>query len=193
MSLLTGLFLTLSSTAFIFVRLSNISVAQDETSMANQLAAANALDSGTETENTLYLSQCNIDVVISTYPSGSARSFSEDNFCDCSDGLDETRTPACSYLLPGERVFECGQTERNSDVRQGMTVDKDPHNATEGEEEKSDSHAFVFASRINDSVCDCPDCSDEHLLVDGHPSLLVQLGALALSAGNGYLRGKSPD
>jgi protein kinase C substrate 80K-H len=61
------------------------------------------------------------------------RAIENDNYCDCSDGSDETRTSACSAILATQSVFRC---------KAGTKV--------------------VYSSRVNDGVCDCADGSDEY-------------------------------
>lgn len=60
-----------------------------------------------------------------------------DNFCDCSDGSDETSTNACA-----NGKFYCTKQIRHKTGR-GQDI-------------------YVPSSRINDGICDCElDCSDE--------------------------------
>ena len=59
-----------------------------------------------------------------------------DDFCDCSDGSDETFTTACA-----NGRFYCTKQKRHLTGR-GVDV-------------------WVATSRINDGICDCKDCSDE--------------------------------
>ena len=56
-----------------------------------------------------------------------------DNYCDCSNGLDETATSACSHLLVHKAVFVC-----------------------------KDGAKAIFSSRVGDGIIDCADGSDEH-------------------------------
>ena len=59
-----------------------------------------------------------------------------DDYCDCTDGSDETSTNACS-----NGKFYCTKQLRHKTGR-GQDV-------------------FISTSRINDKICDCSDCSDE--------------------------------
>ncbi|XP_070505659.1 uncharacterized protein [Chironomus tepperi] len=59
-----------------------------------------------------------------------------DDYCDCSDGTDETSTNACN-----NGKFYCTKQLRHKTGR-GQDV-------------------FIPTSRINDKICDCADCSDE--------------------------------
>ena len=64
-------------------------------------------------------------------PDGS-KGFLNDNYCDCSDGSDETETSACSHILVNKKTFVC-----------------------------KDGNGSVFTSRVSDGVKDCSDGSDE--------------------------------
>jgi protein kinase C substrate 80K-H len=63
----------------------------------------------------------------------SSKAIANDEYCDCSDGSDESQTSACSHHLFHQLVFSC----------------------------KADG-LKVYSSRVNDGVCDCPDGSDEY-------------------------------
>lgn len=95
------------------------------------------------------LSRCNSDIVISSYAKEfSGSSMINDNFCDCKQGSDEFTTAACSYLLVGHKVFHCGSA-RGPVHKISLRGRDRGHTKT------------IFPSRVNDSICDCEDCSDE--------------------------------
>lgn len=76
-----------------------------------------------------------------------AGSLKNDNFCDCAthQGIlehEESSSSACSFFTPGKGSFRCAK-----DVRNEARV--------------------LFASRVNDGVCDCCDASDEDPLKNG--------------------------
>lgn len=58
--------------------------------------------------------------------------FKDDDYCDCSDGIDEPNTAACSDLLVQKKTFRC-----------------------------HDGSMMIHASRVRDGVFDCHDRSDE--------------------------------
>jgi len=70
-------------------------------------------------------------------PDGST-GYLNDDYCDCSDGSDESMTSACSHLLVERKTFPC-KTDKTA---QGTTL-------------------RIFSSRVNDGIVDCPDGSDE--------------------------------
>lgn len=59
-----------------------------------------------------------------------------DDYCDCSDGSDETYTTACA-----NGKFYCTKQLRHQTGR-GHDI-------------------WIVSSRLNDRICDCNDCSDE--------------------------------
>ena len=69
-----------------------------------------------------------------TCSSGGGIGFLNDHYCDClGDGSDEPNTSACSHVTVGQKTFQC---PNHSDV-------------------------WIFASRVDDGIPDCPDGSDE--------------------------------
>lgn len=66
-----------------------------------------------------------------TCPDGTT-GYLNDNYCDCSDGSDESATSACSHILVQKKIFKC-----------------------------ADGKGAIFASRVQDGIQDCADGSDE--------------------------------
>ena len=56
----------------------------------------------------------------------------DDDYCDCSDGSDESKTSACSHLTVQKTMFHC-----------------------------ADGTGILYSSRVRDGVQDCLDGSDE--------------------------------
>lgn len=149
--------------AVIFSQLSRLSTQTEQNLMVDELL----LSSEDIAEKTLHdafeyrsaLSKCNSDVVVSSYATDfTSTSMINDNFCDCKQGSDEFSTAACSYLLVGHRVFHCGST-------------RGPIQKISLRGKERDQSETIFPSRVNDSVCDCEDCSDEdHLAAGMHSS-----------------------
>lgn len=79
--------------------------------------------------------------------------FENDNYCDCPDGKDETKTSACSHLLVGRPMFVCGTTTSTT-TSSGVVVQAGPSSS-------GVSPVSIFASRVGDGIVDCPDGSDE--------------------------------
>lgn len=71
-----------------------------------------------------------------------------DDYCDCLDGSDETKTSACSNIQIKKELFQC----------------------------KKDL-IKIYPSRVNDGVCDCPDGSDEYG-TNIHCSRHIEIGKL---------------
>lgn len=144
---------SLMYSVFIFCQLSRLSELEDLT-LSSETVAEKTL-SHYEFEYRSALSKCNSDVAISSYASEFTRSsMINDNFCDCKQGADEFSTAACSYILVGHRVFQCKSAKGHNGK------------ASLRGEDKSQTET-IFPSRVNDSVCDCEDCSDEDKFGNG--------------------------
>ena len=97
------------------------------------------------------LGKCNGDMIITTFPTETELvSFINDDFCDCLNGQDEYLTAACSGLLVGVPTFRCRSVENK-----GKNLRSNEINLIR----------TIFTSRVQDGVCDCDDCSDEHAVV----------------------------
>lgn len=85
---------------------------------------------------------------------GNLHTIHDDNYCDCMNtGCDEHRTSACSDLLVAQAVFECGLGFKNTgSLRPSLAIDRNLQLM---------SSKSIYASRVNDGVCDCLDGSDE--------------------------------
>ena len=108
-------------------------------------------------ENRKYVNKCNSGLTLLYVVGLKADSVVNDDFCDCSDGMDEAETPACSYRLVGKRNFKCKNDRETFGSKGKDDVGYRGTSASDLDEDQK----IVFASRVNDDVCDCSDCSDE--------------------------------
>jgi hypothetical protein len=68
-----------------------------------------------------------------------------DDYCDCSDGSDEPYTSACSNILVHNATYPCSR---------GVS-----------KENNQETLIWIYPSRIKDGIIDCPDGSDEIVMI----------------------------
>ena len=180
-SLFLGVIFTLSSTLYIYKSLGTVggvdeAVGADPLTIQYGTHLEAQIDEETNIEHIRYLKECNSGITFT----GLSGSVVNDNFCDCSDGMDEYKTAACSFLLAGQKVFQCS----DSVWPDGTDTLLKYHSAGDDENEDDDGN-FIFASRVDDGVCDCNDCSDEST------DRRITFSSDALHRGLNFLRGRS--
>ena len=154
--LFLGIFITISLSFVIFGRLLRMQSLKDAKFIRDHVALnVESVDNCNkiQSEQELLLIKCNEKFVISSYPKErTIDSMINDQFCDCADGSDESRTAACSSILVGIEAFECHDGNIFADkqlLRGNHILEVDAIIKT------------ITFSRVNDGVCDCADCSDE--------------------------------
>jgi len=91
-------------------------------------------EQGLEVDNGNFKDEINDDLTSVMCPDGSSGKINDD-YCDCSNGIDEPETAACSHLLVQQKLFQC----------------------------RDGSH-FIYPSRVGDGIVDCFDKSDEEFV-----------------------------
>ena len=166
---LFGIVLYLSFSWSIYCSLNTLSALVKETTPKYYRLASSASTNDfdlTDTkmnENRKYLNKCNRGQTLLYVVGSRADSVVNDDFCDCSDGTDEAETPACSHYLVGKKNFKCNIDHETNDTKGKANVGYPGTSASDSDEH----HNEIFASRVNDDVCDCDNCSDEKVIDSG--------------------------
>lgn len=122
-----------------------------EASVVHGSDAKSRLALSTNIEYASALSKCNGDVIITTFPTETELvSLINDDFCDCLTGEDEYLTAACSNILVGVPTYECRLAENKGKNLRSKGIN---------------TIRTIFASRVQDGVCDCDNCSDENAVM----------------------------
>ena len=110
-----------------------------------------------------------------TCSDGVTLGYKNDEYCDClDDGRDEPATSACSHVLVAQpHIFYCGRhlssnTVNNNDSSNTVNNNDSSNNnhdntaAKDNTATTTDTRHWIYTSRVNDGIVDCPDGSDEY-------------------------------
>ena len=167
--LLFGIVLYLSFSWSIYCSLNTLSALVLETTPKNYRLASSPSTNDLElrdtkmNENRKYLNKCNRGQTLLYVVGSRSDSVVNDDFCDCSDGTDEAETPACSHYLVGQKNFMCNNHHETTSIKAKANVGHPGTSASDSNEH----HDKIYASRVNDDVCDCDNCSDEEIIDRG--------------------------